>query len=227
MYLKEEIENLYNLYLDDLRKMVQYGDKPPRPRIRHPGNYARIALKEQGTLTHYKNIWCISDLHFGHKNIINYCNRPYASIEDMHEQLISNYNETIGETDVCIWGGDVSFMNAEKTNIILNQLNGDKILVIGNHDIHKKRVKQLDVKEAHLIYVIDDVLAPLIFTHFPMDNVPMPWVNIHGHTHNTEVANPHERHINICCENTNFFPVHLDDIKQQAKTIITSLEISK
>jgi calcineurin-like phosphoesterase family protein len=75
-----------------------------------------------------------SDIHFGHSRIIQYCNRPFATVEEMDEAIISNWNETVQQYDHIYILGDVSFSNAERTNSILQRLNGIKILIYGNHD---------------------------------------------------------------------------------------------
>ncbi len=33
-------------------------------------------------------VWFTSDTHFGHDAIRRYCNRPFASVEEMDDQLI-------------------------------------------------------------------------------------------------------------------------------------------
>ena len=76
-----------------------------------------------------------SDLHFGHKNIIKYCNRPHSSVDIMNERIVELWNRYIPEdADVFILG-DVAFsMSKNKIREILNSMNGRKHLVIGNHD---------------------------------------------------------------------------------------------
>lgn len=75
-----------------------------------------------------------SDLHFGHKNIIKYENRPFDSVENMDKSIIENWNKTVNDDDLVYILGDFSWYKGEETNKILNQLKGKKILIIGNHD---------------------------------------------------------------------------------------------
>lgn len=77
-----------------------------------------------------------SDLHFGHRAVIDYENRPFKNAVEMDEQLIKRWNETVPD-DPCanVWIlGDVSFHGLERTQEIVQQLNGNKHLVLGNHD---------------------------------------------------------------------------------------------
>lgn len=87
-----------------------------------------------------------SDVHFHHKNIIKFCNRPFASIEEMNEKLIRNWNEVVAPQDIVWQLGDFSFASIEKTESILHQLNGEKYAVLGNHDkeIIRNRRRLLD-----------------------------------------------------------------------------------
>lgn len=81
-------------------------------------------------------IYFTSDTHYFHKNVITYCNRPYESLEQMHEKLIENYNSVVGPNDECYILGDFSFGNAGNTEEIVKRLNGKKHLILGNHDGH-------------------------------------------------------------------------------------------
>lgn len=82
-----------------------------------------------------KNIFFTSDWHVGHENSIKFDNRPFKNIDDMHRVLINNYNSSIGPNDVCYFLGDISVKNSEVTREVVSQLNGTKVLILGNHDL--------------------------------------------------------------------------------------------
>lgn len=80
--------------------------------------------------------YLISDTHFWHTNIIKYCSRPFASVEEMNTALIENWNNAVGPDDHIYSLGDFCFGNVEKWNSVLapGVLNGHIHLVLGNHD---------------------------------------------------------------------------------------------
>lgn len=78
-------------------------------------------------------IYFTSDNHFWHTNVIKYCARPYASVEEMNEALIENWNNTVGPNDTIYCLGDFS-LAIRPVETITQRLNGIKYLVPGNHD---------------------------------------------------------------------------------------------
>ena len=84
-------------------------------------------------------IYFISDTHFHHSNIIKYCNIPFKDINEMNETIISNWNSIITKDDVLYHLGDFCLSNDDEIKNIFNRLNGNKILIRGNHD--RKPVK--------------------------------------------------------------------------------------
>ncbi|WP_150461985.1 metallophosphoesterase [Nesterenkonia ebinurensis] len=73
-----------------------------------------------------------SDQHFGHRNIIDYCNRPFSSIQEMDEVIIARWNETVDDE---VWVlGDFAMGDRSRSLGYLQRLNGAKYLVAGNHD---------------------------------------------------------------------------------------------
>jgi calcineurin-like phosphoesterase family protein len=218
-----EIDYLREFYIEDLSKIVTYG-KNPRPRVAHPGKWAKLNSvvslneSEQPMSLEGRKVWAWSDLHFWHKNIIQFSERPYTDLEEMHEHLLLNHNEYVGKDDVVIWGGDIGFKATGVINEMLAEYNGYKILIVGNHDFNGKKLRKLNFDETHLIYTVDYPDVSMVFTHYPMYNVPKPWVNIHGHLH--AFPNPvsnHPRHININCEVQGYRPMELDEIAKRAR----------
>jgi len=216
-----DINNLRELYIQDLSKIVNYGGND-RPRVRHPGKWAKldsvVNLKESATTLDGRKVWCWSDLHFWHWNILEFSERPYPDMYTMHEHLLANHNDYVGKDDIVIWGGDIGFKGTGVLNEMLAEYNGYKILIVGNHDFNGKKLRKLDFDETHLIYTIETPEVGMVFTHYPMYNVPEQWVNVHGHLH--AFPNPisnHPRHININCEVQGYKPRLLDEIVEQAR----------
>lgn len=78
--------------------------------------------------------WFTADTHFGHANIIKYCRRPFADVEEMDRCLIQYWNEVVHPNDEVHHLGDFAFGDHNK---YLPYLNGTKHLVLGNHDHDK------------------------------------------------------------------------------------------
>lgn len=77
----------------------------------------------------------VSDTHFSHRNIIKYCNRPFANADEMNEELISRWNAVVGHDDHVYHLGDVTFeKDRDKAVWMLSRLKGKKHIVWGNHD---------------------------------------------------------------------------------------------
>jgi calcineurin-like phosphoesterase family protein len=75
-----------------------------------------------------------SDPHYGHANVIQYSNRPFADVEQMDNQLVYAYNQLIRPTDTVLWLGDCFLSTVDHAKQIMQRLNGTKVLVLGNHD---------------------------------------------------------------------------------------------
>ncbi len=228
-----ELEWLRALYIEELSKMVMYGDKS-RSRVAHPGKWNKLetivrlaeGIKEPAILPladETRKIWVWSDQHFFHKNIIDFSDRPFYSVAQMNEHLIRNYNEYVGEDDICIWAGDVGFGATGEINKLLERCNGYKILIVGNHDFNGKKLRKLAFDETHLVYIVEYPDVSMLFTHYPMDNVPWPWINIHGHLHVfPNPISPNPLHININCEVQAYRPKLLSEVASQARMRVIS-----
>ncbi|WP_369373744.1 metallophosphoesterase [Promicromonospora sp. Populi] len=79
--------------------------------------------------THYT-----SDLHFGHLNIIRFCDRPFADVATMDARLVELWNESVAGDDTVWVLGDVALGVLEESLASIGRLAGHKILVPGNHD---------------------------------------------------------------------------------------------
>ena len=84
-------------------------------------------------------VFFTSDTHFYHANIINFCGRPFKSVEVMNETLIANWNSVVGPDDIVFHLGDFCLGGSAEWTNILNRLNGKIYLIVGNHDIKNLR----------------------------------------------------------------------------------------
>lgn len=133
----------------------------------------------------------ISDLHFGHKNILSFDNRPFVNVEKHDNYIIEQWNKTVGLDDDVYILGDISWYGSAKTVEIFKQLNGYKHLIKGNHDskILKNRelqslfVEICDYKELSL----EDGRG-VVLCHYPIPcfkNHYYNWIHLYGHVHNS------------------------------------------
>lgn len=93
-----------------------------------------------------ENVFFVSDTHFNHSNIIKYCNRPFKNTEEMNEVLIKNWNEKVPKNGLVYHLGDFAWGSISRWEQIREQLNGEIILIFGNHDEHfinNKRIYKL------------------------------------------------------------------------------------
>ena len=79
------------------------------------------------------NYWT-SDWHCHHVRCLEFDNRPFSTVGHMHQVLINNYNASVSEHDTCYFLGDMYWGQVTDLAKIINQLNGTKILLLGNHD---------------------------------------------------------------------------------------------
>lgn len=133
----------------------------------------------------------IADPHFGDPNIIKFENRPFSSVEEMDQTLIDNWNYRVEEPDDTVYVlGDFSFYeDTEKTQDILSQLNGRKILIKGNHDTLQTPIyfnMGFDLVYENPVIINDW----FILSHEPLYiNHTSPYCNIFGHVHGNPAYN--------------------------------------
>lgn len=135
----------------------------------------------------------ISDTHFGHENIILHDAengaRKFDTIKEHDDLIIQNWNRTVKSSDNVYILGDFSWLNGELTKLIIEQLNGAKFLIKGNHDYWVKNgeCKRLfqgiyDYKEIH------DNGKRVILSHYPIlfyNGQHRGSIHLYGHVHNT------------------------------------------
>ncbi len=164
-------------------------------------------------------IFVTADLHFFHKNIIVYENRPFDNIKVMNETIIKNWNQVVSKQDKVFVLGDVSFSNKEYTEYTISQLNGNKILVMGNHDRNRNTQWWLDVgfKEVSKYPIIINEF--IVLQHEPPTyyNPSTPFFYIYGHVHSCEMYKTiTKQSACVSVERWNYTPVDIEKIKELA-----------
>lgn len=102
----------------------------------------------------HQRIFFTSDTHFGHKNVLEFCQRPFVDIKDMAVRMIENWNSVVRPCDFVFHQGDVCWFNSRhETRKILNQLNGTIYVTLGNHD----KKEQFELCDPEKIKVLGDV----------------------------------------------------------------------
>ena len=153
----------------------------------------------------------ISDLHFGHTNIIRYCRRPFSSVIEMDAVLLDNWNFTVRPDDEVFYLGDLRYgRGAPPATHFLEQLHGKVTSIIGNHDDPLPgAVPSLVVTHQGLPFLCihDPGMVPEDYTG---------WV-IHGHVHNNDLErypfiNGETKTINVSAELIDYTPVSFDEI---------------
>lgn len=165
--------------------------------------------------------WYTSDLHFSHVNIITFCQRPFTSVKEMNETIISNWNSVVTNEDTVFALGDILLGKIDDSLLLVRELNGTKLLVPGNHDrCHPMNKQHEKWRDRYLAEGFADVLPGIItadvdgydvqVSHFPFEGDshdvdrfadwrPVDsggWV-IHGHVHNRWRQNGKQINIGI------------------------------
>ena len=163
------------------------------------------------------NIWITSDTHFGHENIIKYCDRPFSCAKEMDEKIRDNWNSIVKPQDKVYHLGDVYFNGSYKESPeywteFFRSLNGKKRLILGNHDNGKDQVLQKSFQEIYMWRAFGE--KRLLLTHVPIhqSSIVERWcdLNVHGHIHNTD--SPEGPYKNVCVEKTNYTPINIEDL---------------
>jgi calcineurin-like phosphoesterase family protein len=144
-----------------------------------------ISFNQKLKSTDARKYWVTSDLHFYHRGVLRHCpeTRPYLTLEDMHEAIISDWNSKVKPDDVIFSLGDFSFAGKEKTEAVIEQLNGNIVWVLGNHC---NKVFQSIQGNKHYYLEVNFDGTKVCMMHYPVSN----WnraahgsAMIHGHTH--------------------------------------------
>ena len=195
-------------------------------------------------------IFFTSDLHFGHENVLKFDDRPFETVEEMDEELSRRWNNKVDKGDLVYVLGDLIWKTANNEALsILKRLNGQIILIKGNHD---RFIKNATAKNALAgLKDYDDICVALadgttrrcILSHYFMpfyNGHRQNAIHLHGHSHNTEEhylelgiiqaikKNGYEPKVyNVGCMLWNYEPVTLEEILNSKNEIEQLEELEK
>lgn len=197
------------------------------------------------TLEKGQKVFFTSDPHYGHRNIIKFCNRPYNNTKEMEQALIKNWNDVVSNNDIVFILGDIVwFEGRNNTKRILDQLKGKEIHIIpGNHD-NRDNFEYLS--ERFIIhdsivtcYIKSDTKIQEIFLcHFPMATWPhheRSTIHLFGHIHSGPNCNNNAVDVpgkdlllkfgkcyDVGVDNNNYTPIELAEISNKLNSDLVS-----
>lgn len=189
-------------------------------------------------------VFFTSDLHFGHENAIRFDNRPFKTVEEMDAELVRKWNSKVGKSDLVYVLGDMIWKSRNgDAEQLIRSLNGQIILIKGNHDrfLHNAKAKNAlaGVKDYDDICVTleDGTKRRCILSHgfFPMYyGHRHQAIHLHGHSHQTEESvfefmiqsllreqGLTPEIYNVGCMYWNYEPVTLDEILSNRHELMT------
>jgi calcineurin-like phosphoesterase family protein len=170
-------------------------------------------------------VFLTSDTHFGHTGVCRFTRndgvtklRPWDDADEMDEEMVKRWNETVRPNDKVYHLGDVVINR--KALKIMHRLNGDKVLIRGNHDIFRDDEYREHFRELRAYHVMNG----MILSHIPIhtESLGRFGTNIHGHLHaNRVMMEPvgkygipviDARYHCVCVEHTDYRPILFEDV---------------
>ena len=176
-------------------------------------------------------VFLTSDTHFGHAGVCRFTEadgvtkiRPWTDPDEMDEEMIKRWNATVRPNDKVYHLGDVVINR--KSLKTLSRLNGDKVLIRGNHDIFRDDEYRVYFRELRAYHVMNG----MILSHIPLHEASLGrfGVNIHGHLHSNRVKKARGidvktgatlysdendvRYHCVCVEQTDFTPILFENV---------------
>lgn len=188
-------------------------------------------------------VFFTADLHLGHSATFEKFKRadgsplrPFTSVEEMNEELVKRWNDTVGPDDRTYLLGDV--VMSHRYLPILDRLNGSKVLISGNHDpIGGKKGRKFNFGDYFDYVTALKEYDGMILSHVPVHPQCLDrWsANVHGHLHAKEVMQevydplagstfshetklvPDPRYLCVSVEHTDYRPISVEDVKQRIR----------
>lgn len=154
--------------------------------------------------------WFTADEHFGHKNIIRYCNRPFSCLGEMHSEIIKRHNACVQHDDTVVHLGDFSIQERKTTLALIAKLNGSHIFLGGKPITHDKWIGQSQQSQIRIFKLQERYI---IACHYAMRIWPLSYYNswhIYGHSYGRLNSSGKSYDVGVDCNN--FTPVSFQQL---------------
>lgn len=175
----------------------------------------------------------ISDTHFHHTNIIEYCDRPFSSIEEMNEYLIEKWNSKVDPGDHIYHIGDIALCRPKKLKKILDRLNGKIHLIRGNHEGTALKCSEYFewIKDHYVLNLnhwswFKDCNIQVVMMHYPIEawyNCHYGTIHVHGHVHSGNVQTMKNR-FDVGVDSWNYEPISIVEIVENLDQPVKELD---
>jgi calcineurin-like phosphoesterase family protein len=147
-----------------------------------------------------------ADEHYGHSNIIKYCNRPFTNVAEMDDEIIKRHNKIVTKEDIVVHVGDFTLADKIVAQIYINSLNGSHIFIRGSHDYWMKN-------DSHEIWERTINGIHIVACHYALRVWPRSHYNsycLYGHSHGK--LDPIGKQWDVGVDNNDFYPVSFDKL---------------
>lgn len=165
----------------------------------------------------FRNIFLTGDQHFGHANIIGFCQRPFKHVDEMDEAMIAAWNSVVGSDDTVYHIGDFCLGNALMAGSYFSRLNGNIHVVPGTHDSRwwgtgLRSASGYNVVLLDQIYVFKVIFQHVVLCHYSMRTWPFSHngsIHFYGHSHGR--IRGHGLSADVGVDAVGFAPIQLEE----------------
>jgi calcineurin-like phosphoesterase family protein len=195
-------------------------------------------------------LFFVSDHHFGHANIIRFCNRPFSDVVAMNLEMIRRWNEVVEPDDVVYHLGDVCLGEINEARYFFHQLNGYITVLPGNHDGRWfPRLDRVQSRSGHKVRYAPPIVnltfekyskdgvhpRQLVLCHYPLwswDAKSHGAWHLYGHIHNNPQPDGMPAPnlglaLNVCVELIHYRPISLEQVAERLLAQEKSMEESR
>lgn len=168
------------------------------------------------------NLWFTADHHFGHANILRYCQRPFADVEEMNGALVESWNRVVAKGDTVYHLGDLFLLLPAEATKLMARLNGSICLIRGNHDRTADQMKGRFqwVKDYYELTVADDEAQGgkqrIVLFHYALrvwNRAHYGAWHLYGHSHGTLPDIPGSLSLDVGVDCHGFTPLSYNEVK--------------